>query len=91
MKLAIRLSLTVKNREEYSDWLAGQYAIKAETGFIFSAYSDTKVTAYYSSLLDPKSVLPALPKGQSYVWINDVNLLALLNSPIVKHKDVIHS
>lgn len=73
MKLAIQLHVSLKNRDEYSDWLAGQQAIQAETNFTFSAYNEGKVTAYYLSHLDPKSVLPALPGGQHYVWINDVD------------------
>lgn len=73
MKLAIQLHVSLKNRDEYSDWLAGQKAIQAETNFTFSAYNEGKVIAYYISHLDPESVLPALPRGQRYAWINDVD------------------
>lgn len=73
MRLAIQLHVSLKNRDEYSDWLAGQKAIKAETRFTFSAYNEGNVTAYYISHLDPDSVLPALPRGQCYTWVNDVD------------------
>jgi hypothetical protein len=73
MRLATQLRVLLKNHDEYSDWLAGQYAIAEETGFTFSAYDKGEVLAYYLSRLDPKEVLPPLPRGQHYVWINDDN------------------
>ncbi len=71
---AIRIRIHHRSLSEFSDWLAGQYAIAKSTGFLNAARSindsgKNYTDAYYLYKGDPKDVLPALPAGQSYVWI----------------------
>lgn len=68
---AIRVRLKHNGTTEFIDWLAGQKAIADSTGFISAAFSGAKdsTDAYYRYPGDPKGILEALPKGQSYVWM----------------------
>lgn len=71
---AIRIRIQHASLSDFSDWLAGQYAIAKSTGFLSASRSINEsgknyTDAYYLYRGDPKDVLPVLPAGQSYVWI----------------------
>lgn len=70
MNLAIQIKVAIKSLDDYSDWLAGQNSIMSETRFIFSFYEKDFAFAHYATDVNPKDVLPALPRGSKFVWIN---------------------
>lgn len=59
----------VKNMNAFADWVAGQKAIAAETGFVTATYMDGTCRAYYQNPTPPQDLQPALQKGQRLVWI----------------------
>jgi len=69
---AVLIKVKHPSAEDFCDWLAGQRAIASTTGFISAVYVKADETlAYYRYSGDPKDILPALPVGQSYVWISE--------------------
>lgn len=72
MRVAIEQRIKFHEGINFEDWLVAQEAIKDVTGFIFGKrdFRENVGFAYYEYKGDIKEVLPALVRGQKYVWVS---------------------